>query len=231
MKTSSSSRRPPLIIGLVAVLSITLFFVFQRTNRDATAPATPQSKDPTVTTSQQTPSASNLAPRKSNREADRLLKTEGAQTDVTLSSFPQKEYQHLRSPGGKAEGAAVGEAYIHVPSAGRRIAMEPNQIGEFPAIETKLNDIVGVRLSLDAVKPGTPVRVVIMDGGNFPAAQGVAQVLKATKWGGVAFEFATSGNIGFHRVLVQAQGQPSRILNFSAHDGDTWPAPSTVSNN
>jgi hypothetical protein len=107
--------------------------------------------------------------------------------------------------------------------------MESNQIGEFPAIETKLNDTVGVRLSLDTVKPGTPVRIVIMDGGSFPAAEGVAQVLKAAKWGGVAFEFSTSANIGFHRVLVQAQGQPSRILNFSAHEGDTWPAPSTAS--
>ncbi len=231
MKTPSSSRRTSLIVALVAILSITLVFVFRRGNRDVTSPATTPSKNSTATRTPQAPTSSDESPRKSNRVADRLLAAEGAKTDVALSSFPSKEYQHLPSPNGKAQGAPVGEAYIHVPSAGRRIAMDANQIGEFPTIETKLNDIVGVRLSLDAVKSDTPIRVVIMDGGSFPAAQGATQVLKATKWGGVAFEFATSGNIGFHRVLVQAQGHPSRILNFSAHDGDTWPAPSTVSTN
>ncbi len=158
-----------------------------------------------------------------------MLAAEGAITDVTLTTFPIKEYQILRSPAGKAAGAPVGEAYIHVPSEGRRIAMEPNQIGEFPAIETELNDTVGVRLNLDSVKPGTPVRVVILDGGSFPAVEGLTQVLEVTKWRGTSFEFTTSGNIGYHRVLVEAQGQPSRILNFSAHDPKTWPAPSTAS--
>ena len=222
------SRKTYLILAAFALLLTALIMLNQHKSPDSklsggitenrpvphTAPAAVTPERPTRT-----------APR----EADRLLKAEGAKTDVSLATFPSKEYQHVRSPGGKAQSAAVGEAYIHVPSASRRIAMEPNQIGEFPAVETKLNDTVGVRLSLDAVKPGTPVRVVIMDGGSFPAAQGVAQVLKAAKWGGVAFEYATSGNIGFHRVLVQAQGQPSRILNFNAHDGETWPPRDTAS--
>jgi hypothetical protein len=108
--------------------------------------------------------------------------------------------------------------------------MEANQIGEFPTVETLLSDTVGVRLKLDSVKPGTPVRIVIMDGGSFPAVEGFTQLAEAAKWGGVAFEFTTSANIGYHRVLVQAQGQPSRILNFSAHDPETWPARSTASN-
>lgn len=169
--------------------------------------------------------------RKNSREADRLLKAEGARTDVSLSTFPIKEYQRLPTPAGKAAGAPAGEAFIHVPSAGRRIAMESNQLGEYPAVETKLNDTVGIRLAMDSVKSGTPVRVVILDGGTFPIAEGVSQLLKTADWSGIAFEFTTSGNIGFHRVLVQAQGQPSRILNFSAHDADTWPALSTVSAN
>jgi hypothetical protein len=168
--------------------------------------------------------------RQGDREADRQLAAEGARTDVTVSTFPAKAYQSLRPPAGEAAGAPAGEAYIHVPSAGRRVAMEANQIGEYPTIETQLNDTVGVRLKLDSVKPGTPVRIVIMDGGSFPAATGMTRILEATKWGGTAFEFTTSGNIGAHRVLVQAQGQPSRILNFSAHDTETWPAPSTASN-
>jgi hypothetical protein len=60
--------------------------------------------------------------------------------------------------------------------------------------------------------------VVILDGGSFPSAEGVAQMLVATDWHGVAFEFTTSANIGSHRVLVQAHGQPSRILDFNAID-------------
>lgn len=231
MKTSSSAHRKLLIIALFAILSITLVFVFQPGNQTPVPPATTKANDSSATHKSQSSASSAPSPRKSNREADRLLKAEGAKTDVTLSTFPEKEYQHLAPPAGKAASTTVGEAFIHVPSSRRRIAMEPNQIGEFPAVETKLNDTVGVRLSLDAVKPGTSVRVVIMDGGSFPAVEGVTQVLKATKWGGVAFEYATSGNIGFHRVLVQAKGHPARILNFSAHDADTWPARSTASTN
>jgi hypothetical protein len=221
-----------LFIGAVFILlALVLVFTIRHTAEDGSMPAASPSDGSTAAQSPSAPNTGSRPPRESPRAADRLLKTESAKTDITLSSFPIKEYQHLAPPAGKAAAAVQGEAYIHVPSSRRRIAMEPNQIGEFPAVETKLNDTVGVRLSLDTVKPGTPVRVVIMDGGSFPAIEGVVQVLKVTKWGGVAFEFATSANIGFHRILVQAQGQPSRILNFSAHDGDTWPAPSTASTN
>jgi hypothetical protein len=211
------------------LLLIALLLIFRPKNPGAPAsgPTTAGRPAPDAAAAPESPVRHSRA---NPREADKLLAAEGAKTDVTLSTFPSKEYQHLPTPGGKAQGAPAGEAYMHVPSARRRIAMDANRIGEFPAVETKLNDIVGVRLSL-AVKPGTPVRVVIMDGGSFPAVQGVAQVLKATNWGGIAFEFTTSGNIGFHRVLVQAQGHPSRILNFNATDGDTWPARSTASAN
>jgi hypothetical protein len=190
----------------------------------------PPSK-PAASAGDETPGNPPLSrPRPSrDREADRQLTAEGALTDVSLSTFPIKEYQHMRAPAGKAAGAPAGEAYIHVPSAGRRIAMDANQIGEYPAIETELRATVGVRLRLDSVKPGTPVRVVILDGGSFPKITTATQVIKAADWRGVAFEFTTSGNIGHHRVLVQAQGQTSRILNFSAHDPRTWPAPSTAS--
>lgn len=219
--------RKHLLAAAVLLLALALIPLLRHMRREAAAPSAPSSADTQGSANQPPP----RPPRSRGREADRLLAAEGATTDATLSTFPEKAYQRLRPPAGKAAGAPAGDAYIHIPSTGRRIAMEANQIGEFPAIETRLNDTVGVRLSLDAVKSGTPVRVVILDGGSFPAAGGVAQVLEASKWGGVAFEFTTSGNIGFHRLLVQAQGQASRILNFSAHDGDTWPAPSTASAN
>lgn len=98
--------------------------------------------------------------------------------------------------------------------------MEANQLGEFAAIETELNDTVGVRVSLVGVKPGTPVRVVILDGGSFPTQEGANMLLKAEDWRGVAFDYTTSANIGTHRVLVQAIGQPSRIFDFNALDSN-----------
>lgn len=225
----SSSFTPRVLLALAMIALILIVVIWQQKRKGEKTP-------PVVGSSAHSPAEDNRnsarPPRESPREADRLLKAEGARTDVSLSSFPIKEYQHLRSPRGKAAGAPECEAYIHVPSAGRRVAMEPNQLGEFPAIETRLNDTVGIRVALDAVKPGTPVRVVILDGGSFPVGKGVSQVLKAADWRGVAFEYTTSANVGTHRVLVQAAGQPSRIFDFSAHDAkDGWPAPSTVSTN
>lgn len=235
-----STRNTYLLLAAIALLLTSVFLIVTRTGQDALPSSETTDAEMQPTTDH---SARDLPNRANPREADRLLKAEGARTDVTLSSFPIKEYQHLPAPSGKPAGAPVGEAYIHVPSAGRRVAMNPNQLGEFPTIETRLNDTVGVRIALDAVKPVTPVRVVILDGGSFPAGKEASKilkttgkeaskVLKATDWRGVAFEYTTSANVGTHRVLVQAVGQPSRILDFSAHDAkDSWPAPSTASTN
>lgn len=217
MKTTPSQRRSLILVASILLVAAgSLVFLAQRGgNGYPSSVATPDSKPERDNSSGKVGTKSG-EPRQSPRQADRLLAAEDARTDVSLSRFPQNEYQQLRSPGGKAQGAPAGDAYIHVPSAGRRIAMEANQLGEFPTVETKLKDTVGIRLALDGVKPGTPVRVVIMDGGSFPAAEGVSQVLKAADWSGVAFEYTTSANIGTHRVLVQALGQPSRILDFKA---------------
>lgn len=209
------NSRKYLLGAAVLLLALALIPVLKRKDRDDTRPSSPAAASEGA--SLENPPPSRPRPGR-DREADRLLAAEGALTDVSLSTFPIKEYQHLRPPAGKAAGAPVGDAYIHVPSEGRRIAMEANQLGEFPTVETALRDTVGIRLSLDSVKPGTPVRVVIMDGGSFPAVEGVSQVIEATEWRGVAFEYTTSSNIGTHRVLVQAQGQPSRILDFNALD-------------
>jgi hypothetical protein len=217
------------ILILVVIPLIIIAVIFQTRGK--------QAGDSVSSAPPRDPAAASDAPgvrknRGGTREADRMLKAEGVLTDVSLSEFPAKEYQHLSPPAGKAAGAPAGEAYIHVPSAGRRVAMEPNQLGEFPSIPTNVNDTVGVRLTLDAAKPGTPVRVVILDGGSFPTATGASRVLTAEEWHGVAFEYTTSGNVGTHRVLVQAVGQPSRIFDFSAYDAKTgWPAPSLSASN
>ena len=220
MKYPTSPRGPRLAFVFVACLSVAVFFIFRQAVRhDSSAGSQPPGSISSDSASEAAAPEAALSGKASDRvprEADRLLAAEGASTDVSLATFPIKEYQHQAVPGGKAAGAPAGEAYIHVPSAGRRVAMEANQLGEFPTVETELRDTVGVRLALDNVKPGTPVRVIIMDGGSFPAAEGVSQVLNAADWRGVAFEFTTSPNIGTHRVLVQALGQPSCILDFNA---------------
>lgn len=151
-------------------------------------------------------------------DADKELAAQRVPTDMSLDVFPRTSYTRRPSPAGPAAGAPTGGAFVHVPSDGKRLELAPNQLGEFPVVDTRLRDTVGVRVEVGAVKPGTPVRVVLLDGGTFPSAEGVSQVLKSTDWGGVSFEFLTSGNIGSHRVLVQAAGQPSRILDFNAVD-------------
>lgn len=225
-KSPAIPPRALIALGIVALLLIAL--VWQQ-NKKADNPTPTTSSPPRSTTASENRRHTG-SQRTSNTAADNLLRAEGARTDVTVSTFPAKAYRHLPQPGGKAAGAPAAQAYIHIPSASRRIAMEPNPLGEFPTIETKLNDTVGVRLSLEEVKPGTPVRIVILDGGTFPTTrETVAQVLESTTWGGTAFEFITSGNVGTHRILVQAQGHPARILNFNAYDPNNWPAPSTAS--
>ena len=225
-------NRNLLILSAVLLLLISLFLVVRHGSEDESAFRRESSSTESKSNPQQRHSASKRLREEEtpdSREADRQLQVEGVKTDTALSQFPRKAYRHLPAPAGKPAGDFVGEAYIHIPSSGRRVATQPNQIGEYPIMEAMTHETVGVRLDLDGVKAGTPVRVVIMDGGAFPAAQGVTQVLNAEK-GGVAFEFTTSPNIGYHRILVQAQGHPSRILNFDATDGETWPPRETASN-
>lgn len=209
------SSRNLLILTAFALLIVAVVLVV-RGLREASGSA--ENPAPSADTTHAKDHTSAAPSRREASEADRLLRSEGVTTDVALTTFPIREYHRAAAPAGAPAGATTGDAYIHVPSAGIRTALTPNQLGEYPPVETRLNDTVGVRLQLPEVKPGTPVRVVILDGGTFPADQGVSRLLEAADWRGVAFEFTTSGNIGTHRILVQAPGQPSRILDFTATD-------------
>ncbi len=227
--------RKTLNIAAVAILLAALYFAIPRRGGD-TAPTDKQTGG---SAAQANIAAGDASPAKSSSTvpwttapaadpadvaaANDLLRKEGANTDATLSTFPSLAYRRPSQPAGPPAGAPPGEASIHVPGSGLRVSLQPNQIGEFPEVPARLSETIGVRLSLPDARPGTPVRVVIMDGGSFPSSEGAARVLEAAVWGGGAFEFTTSGNIGYHRVLVQAKGQPSRILNINAHDGETWP--------
>jgi hypothetical protein len=217
--------RQPVLFALAAILLIAAYFAF---NRGAGEGSSPQASSPSASVpsspsdAARPPSPSTLwttLPATNPAEvaaADEALRKEGARTDATLSTFPTRAYRRPPLPGDPPAGAPPGEASIHVPGSGLRVSLQPNQIGEFPEVPTRLSETIGVRLSLPDVAPGTPVRVVLMDGGTFPSEEGVARVLEAANWGGVAFEITTSANFGNHRVLVQAPGQRSRILDFNA---------------
>jgi len=203
-------------IAIAAILCLLLLagvFVFLKSPTTTSPSSTSDKLEDKVAT--RAPSSGDSTARPTRR-ADRLLKAEGGQTDVSLPDFPLREYQHLKSPSGLAAAAPLGAAYIHVPSEKRRVAYEANQLGEYPTVETGLNDTVGVRLDLGEATPGTDVRVVILDGGTFPSSSEGTLLLPVQPWRGIAFEFATSGNIGTHRVLVQALGQAPRVLDFDA---------------
>jgi hypothetical protein len=215
--TQQLQRRTLLICAFIALVTS---IIWQSNRSESSRPSNAVTSTETANVAARTATSSQ---REAITEADRRMIEEKALTDMTVSVFPAREYTHQPQPAGKSAGAPAGQAYIHVPSIGRRVSMEPNQIGEFPTIETKLKDTVGVRLLLDDVKPGTPVRVAIMDGGTFPLKEGLAQIIRASDKRGISFEFTTSINIGHHRILVEAQGHPARLLNFSAHDA-TWPA-------
>ena len=211
------SRRAYQIVA-VGLLLIVVSIVVVRLQREETTPGDPLVEDQSARSSQDRKAPSRDRQSSVHRDADRQLGIEGAATDMSLAEFPRKAYQRKPSPAGKASGSPEGEVYIHVPSSGRRVAMDANQIGEYPAINTKTNDTVGVRLMLDEVKSGTPVRVVIMDGGTFPSEEGVSRLMKVADWRGVAFEYTTSSNVGTHRILVEASGHPKRIIDFNAFD-------------
>lgn len=204
---------PRALAALLLIALLVIVFIWQ-TNRAGVTPA--QSPNEVVSTAPKDIRSQTSSKNASTIEADQLLAIEGARTDVTVSVFPIKEYRYVPPPSGKAHALAEGRAYIHVPSAGLRVSLDANQLGEFPPVDTRTNDTVGVRLALDSVTVDTPVRLVILDGGNFPAAEGLSRLIKAEKGGVVAFEYTTSANTGTHRILVQAAGHPSRILDFTA---------------
>lgn len=228
--------RQIIVVAFLVILGIIGYFAFSGGGGDKASPDQQATGSPASATAapgaspeKSTPSVPwTTAPAADPAEvaaADAALRKEGARTDATLATFPARAYRRPSQPAGPAAGAPSGEAGIHVPGSGLRVTLQPNQIGEFPEVPAKLSETVGIRLSLPGTRPGTPVRVVILDGGSFPAGEGATRLIEAAAWGGVAFEFTTSRNIGYHRVLVQPQGQAARILNFNARDGESWPPP------
>ncbi|MGL4400955.1 MAG: hypothetical protein ACRCXD_13880 [Luteolibacter sp.] len=107
-------------------------------------------------------------------------------------------------------------AYVQIPSSNRRTALLPNVLGEYEAQPTLTGETVGVRLRIEDVAPGTPVAVVILDGGSFPGSSGPSQVIKLGRDSQISFRFTTSENIGYHRIRVLPSGGTARVFDFTA---------------
>lgn len=109
-------------------------------------------------------------------------------------------------------------AYVQIPSTNRRTALLPNSHGEYEAQPTLTGGTVGVHLRIEDVAPGTPVSVVILDGGSFPDGAGPSKIIKLGRDSQISFRFTTSANIGYHRIRVQPSGGTARLLDFTASE-------------
>ena len=130
--------------------------------------------------------------------------------------FKPSLYKKVSASRGSSNDSNRAQAYVRIPSSSTRVVLTPNQIGAFPIQSAALEETVAVRLELSEAKPGTPVSVVILDGGSFPEELGVSRLLTVEKWGGVNFQYTTSSNDGHHRVKVQPSGKSPQILDFYA---------------
>ena len=126
-KQSPDKIRSRLWTGLALTIACSAALLIWWTSRSAPADSRRESRSEQRDAPEKKASADarDRPERATSREADRQLKAEGKKTDVTLSTFPIKEYQHLPAPAGKPASLTAGEAFIHVPSASRRIAVEP----------------------------------------------------------------------------------------------------------
>jgi hypothetical protein len=127
--------RKPILFALAAILLIAAYFAFNRgagegsspqASSSASVPASPSdiSRPPSPATPWSTLPPTNPA---EVAAADKALRKEGARTDATLSTFPTQAYRRPPMPGDPPAGAPPGEASIHVPGSGLRVALQPNQ--------------------------------------------------------------------------------------------------------
>lgn len=156
-------------------------------------------------------SASDLPrTKRAERPAD------ASRTGKLDDDFNPATYQ--RRPMGDGTSAATGAdiAYVQIPSTNRRAALPPNSHGEYETQPALTEETVGVRLRIEDVSPGTPVSVVILDGGSFPDGTGPSKIIKLGSDSQISFRFTTSSNIGHHRIRVLPSGGTARLLDFTA---------------
>jgi len=106
--------------------------------------------------------------------------------------------------------------FVRVPSTSSRLKLLSNSQNEFPVQPAGLEETVALRITLPDVKSGTPVAVVILDGGTFPSEKPPSKAVDVQKWGGIEFNFTTSANLGHHRIQVTPRGHSSKLLDIYA---------------
>jgi len=120
MKTPPSLTPRVLIVLAFVALILSLLFWQQIKKKDNPASSASSPKQSNTASENRRTTSSHRA---SASAADHLLRAEGVRTDVTVSTFPIKEYRRLPQPSGKAAGVPSAEAYIHIPSVGHRVAI------------------------------------------------------------------------------------------------------------
>lgn len=202
-----------IILGVIACLS-TLYWA---SNRAVTKPE--QVAQDAVSPAAAAPLSSPLNPAsepprtKSANRPPNSLRTGKLDDDFNVASY---QLRPLADGGDAPNNAAI--AYVQIPSTNRRAAILPNPYGEYEAQPTLTGETVGVRLRIEDVPPGTPVSVVILDGGSFPDGSGPAKIIKLGRDALLSFRFITSENIGHHRIRVLPSGGTARVFEFTASD-------------
>ncbi len=126
------------------------------------------------------------------------------------------EYQPVRYPEDRIayEGEPV-TAHVLVPSSNRRLALTPNQNGEYPRVLTEPGEPVEVLLTFSQSPPGSVLAVSAQDGGLLHTGAAAA-ALKLDDNRQVALGFQVSGNPGIHRISLTTANGDTRTLQFWA---------------
>jgi len=124
------------------------------------------------------------------------------------------DFRVMEYPQGKP--AAPGEpavAFVSVPSSGDNVAVEPNQIGEFPPVYADPGETVQVGVVFPATRPGTKVRIVAEDGGALEGADGQpAQVVELDAARSFSLPFQLGSVAGSYRLTIATtEGEPKRL--------------------
>lgn len=126
------------------------------------------------------------------------------------------DFQRVSFPDGVPayEGEMV-TVYVEVPSSGKKVALAPNQSGEYPKVVTQPGEAVEVRLAFTRSQPGEPVAVSVQDGGVLHVGK-MAEKFELNENREVGMGFVVSTNPGIHRVTFTTAGGEAKTLNFWA---------------
>lgn len=126
------------------------------------------------------------------------------------------DYQPVSYPEDRLayEGEPV-MAHVLLPSSNRRLALTPNQNGEYPRVLTEPGEAVEVLLTFSQSSPGSFLAVSAQDGG-FVHTGAAAAALKLDENRQVTLGFLVSGNPGIHRISLTTANGDTRTLQFWA---------------